>query len=202
MIQEISIHLVKINFVEISKNKPKVLLIKINFIKNQEVRLAGVKETFFKISTILNVLNSSIHIIALTRTTDSKFISLIILNKPNLWEGAEVVVNNAITLLQTHIAICFNQSITEITKEETKILITILLICVLLNFSLELLNEPTSLILHAAKMDLSSNVEMAEDHLVVVKEVVIDKTFQINLFKRIGVKIKKSKRILMILKNY
>ena len=185
MIKEISILLVRINFMKISKNKTNVILIKINFIKKQEVDLAGVRETNFIINTIPNVLINLI-LITLIRTRNSKFISLIILNKPNLFEGAEVEVNNAITLLQIHIAICFSQSISEITKEETNILIMILLTCALLNSSLELLNERTSLILHAAKMFLSNSVEMAEDQLVVVKEVVIDKTFKVNLIKMIG----------------
>jgi hypothetical protein len=185
MIKEISILLVRINFMKISKNKTNVILIKINFIKKQEVDLAGVRETNFIINTIPNVLINLI-LITLIRTRNSKFISLIILNKPNLFEGAEVEVNNAITFLQIHIAICFSQSISEITKEETNILITILLTCALLNFSLELLNERTSLILHAAKMYLSNSLEMAEDQLVVVKEVVIDKTFKVNLIKMIG----------------
>ena len=74
-----------------------------------------------------------------------------------------MVNNSAITSLRILIAICFNQLIAEITKGETKILIKIMLIYVLLNFILELRNELTSLILHAAKMDLNSIVVMAED---------------------------------------
>lgn len=62
MIKEIFIRLVSIKILEMSKNQTKIILIRISFIKNQELALVGVKETFLTINTINNVLNSLIHI--------------------------------------------------------------------------------------------------------------------------------------------
>lgn len=131
---------------------------------------------------------------------DNRSNSLNSINSLRLCEEEVVVNNNAITSHQIHIAICFNQLIAEITKEEISNFVRRQLICVLLNFSLELLNEHTSLILLAAKMHLNSNEEMAEDLMVVVKEVA--KIFCQNHIIRISVKIQKSIRnLIQNLKN-